>query len=204
MILINVFVLKKMKRKINMKKYLFIHPKDETTDFLSAIYNVVREDIKTVVRDCSISNSKLVKLIQSHENVIILGHGNEFGLLCSTSNHERFNRLLINSRHVEFLRKCKSVIGIWCDSDKFFEKYSINGFASGMFVSDLDEANDFALPLSITDIEESNKLLATLLSQSFYCDSKFIYNYLYDGFKKLSKNKIAQFNCQNFRLFDYF
>lgn len=189
-----------------MKDFLFIHPQDETTAFLSIVYRNMLNDNNTLVSDNYISNSSLNKLLQSHRNIIILGHGCQDGLLCQTNKYDRFNRLMINSKHVQALRNANMVIGIWCHSDKFFDKYRINGFASGMFVSDIDEANDYCLPLSSYDIEESNALLAKSLSEilPLTYDSNAIYEYLKTQFIKISSsNRIAKFNCNNFQHFKF-
>lgn len=41
----------------------------------------------------------------------------------------------------------------------FFEKYNLKGFALGMFVSKLSEADYMSLPLCDEIIEESNKII---------------------------------------------
>lgn len=179
-----------------MKEYLFIHPSDITTDFLSKVYENIPEEEKTVIRDCKISNSRLIRLIKSHDNVVMLGHGCADGLLCSSySKDTTFDRLIINSHLVEFLRTRKKLIGIWCHASDFFKKYNLYGFATGMFVSDISEANDYGLPMSTYDVEENNNLLAESLYKCFDKDIAYIYDYMCERFDSLkSTNKIANFN----------
>jgi hypothetical protein len=59
-------------------KNLIINPEDPTTDFLSQIY--ARLTNKTVIRG-DISKSEIPKLIESHDRVLMLGHGSPYGLL---------------------------------------------------------------------------------------------------------------------------
>ena len=193
-----------------MKEYLFIHPYDITTDFLSKVYENIPEEEKTVIRDCKISNSRLIRLIKSHDNVVMLGHGCADGLLCSSySKDTTFDRLIINSRLVEFLRTRKKLIGIWCHASDFFKKYNLYGFATGMFVSDISEANDYGLPMSTYDVEENNNLLVESLYKCFDKDIAYIYDYMCERFDSLkSTNKIANFNRNLFyynvkKFYDY-
>lgn len=185
-----------------MEKILIIHPNDETTRFLTSIYKNSENKNLTIINDVNISNSCLVKKIKEHDIIMILGHGCKDGLLSSNSKYQRFNRLMINSKHVYLLRQ-KTVIGIWCHANEFFEKYRIKGFATSMFVSELDEANDNCLPMSCVDIEENNQLLASCLftSLKYYCEPKFIYYYLSLMFNKHKENKIMIFNQNGFKLY---
>ena len=59
-------------------KSLILHPQDPTTSFLSQIYEPLTN--KTIIRGC-ISKSVLRKLIESHDRVLMLGHGSPYGLL---------------------------------------------------------------------------------------------------------------------------
>lgn len=85
-----------------MKK-LIIHPKDPSTDFLKIFY--LNE---SAITECP-GNSKLRKMIQEAEEIWLLGHGTEWGLL---DMHSKFGVLeIVGSRYAEFLRN-KKVIGI--------------------------------------------------------------------------------------------
>jgi len=111
-------------------KTLVIHPKDSTTDFLKVIYS---EKDWTIIDDNNISTSKLKENIKSHDRIIMLGHGSDKGLFGQ-------NRLIINSNLV-YLLKDKNCVCIWCNADEFVKKYKLNGFYTGMIISDYDEAN---------------------------------------------------------------
>lgn len=183
---------------------LIIHPYDATTDFLCNSYKDL--DNVTVVRDCMISKSKLRRLLQLHQNIVLMGHGCYDGLICSNKPIKNnttplFGRLLIDSSLVEFIRN-KNCLGIWCHAKTFFQKYNINGFATGMFVSDLDECIDYSLPLSITSVEESNNCLSECIKEALISWQNNIFNIddiFYENFRKLNMNKIAMFNLNEFR-----
>jgi hypothetical protein len=59
-------------------KTLIIHSKDPTTGFLSQIYAPL--NCKTVVQG-GITKSELRTLIESHDRVLMFGHGSPYGLL---------------------------------------------------------------------------------------------------------------------------
>ena len=59
-------------------KTLIIHPEDSTTTFLSQIYASLTN--KTIVKG-GITKSELREIIESHDRVLMLGHGSPYGLL---------------------------------------------------------------------------------------------------------------------------
>lgn len=105
----------------------------------------------TIVTD-NISNSELKKLIKNHDKIIMLGHGNEFGLFGK-------NRMIIDSKLVYLLRE-KINVFIWCNADIFVKKYSLKGFYTGMIISDYNEANLCCISATDKEIVISNKLFA--------------------------------------------
>jgi hypothetical protein len=138
---------------------LVIHPKDSTTDFLKIIYR----DLNCTVIDFNISKSKLRTLINNHDRIIILGHGTEKGLL-------GFDRFIIDSNYVYLLRN-KECIFIWCNADRFVNKYSLKGFHTGMFVSDSSEAHMYNLKSNIQLINSSNESFAEAVRDNLWKDN---------------------------------
>ena len=61
-----------------MKKTLVIHPKDESTVFLSEIY--IGKDW-TIFTNPSPTKKEIKELIKSHDKIIMMGHGTPHGLL---------------------------------------------------------------------------------------------------------------------------
>lgn len=163
---------------------LIIHPKDSTTDFLSEIY---KDKDWTVITD-HISKSQLKREIIHHDRIIMLGHGSELGLF--DMNHMNF---VIDSQLVYLLR-AKYCVGIWCNADKFFEKYKLNGFYTGMIISEVEEAYLYGIRESFEVIEKSNKLLALAVKKSIDLDTDIVKSVreIYVG-----NNEIISFNKEN-------
>lgn len=139
-------------------KTLVIHPKDNSTDFLSVIY--ANKDWTVITENPS--NSKLRQQIKEHDRIIMLGHGTAYGLI----GHKR---LIIHSNHVHLLRQ-KEVIAIWCHADQFVKKYGLKGFYTGMFISEFDEAyNESVYNVSVSEIDLSNSIFAKAVGE--YADS---------------------------------
>lgn len=161
-------------------KTLVIHPSDKTTDFLSKIY--LGKDW-TVITD-NISTSLLKQNIQSHDKIIMLGHGSPDGLF-------GFKKILISSKLVYLLRD-KICICIWCHADKFFKKYSLKGYATGMIISDSDECDYYNLDYNTKQIDDSNKLLADSFHMSI--DSDDLSKSVLDYYTSDNNDQIINFN----------
>lgn len=165
-------------------KTLVIHPKDPTTDFLCDIYS----DKNWTIINKHISKSDLRKQINSHDRIVMLGHGSEHGLF------DLYNkRFVIDSKWVDMLRK-KECVCIWCNANIFFEKYKLTGFYTGMIVSEIMEAYLYSLPTDIDLIEESNKLFATSIKESI--DTNNILENAKNRYDT-DKNLIIDFNKDN-------
>ena len=137
-----------------------IHANDPTTNFLSLLYEG-REDLSQVV-DEHCTNGEVFRAIRSDDTIMMLGHGNPFGLFSCPDKNGRFNRFLITDRHVEFLRG-KTCIGIWCYAKQFAERYGLKGLFSDMIVSELQEAVDLNIPTTQAEIDNENLKFVTRL-----------------------------------------
>ena len=114
-----------------------IHATDPTTQVLSLLYQQ-REDIKTLITERN-SSSDVQRAIRADDTMMMLGHGNEYGLFSKPDKNGIYRRFLITDRHVQFLRE-KTCIGIWCHADGFAISYKLHGLFSGMIISELHEA----------------------------------------------------------------
>jgi len=117
-------------------KTLIVHPEDETTRFLNGIYATLTS--KTVIKG-GITKAELQKHIDTHDRVIMLGHGSPMGLL-SVNKFTDCNAYIIDNLMVESLRKKTNNIFIWCNADEFVHRHSLQGFYTGMFMSEVSEA----------------------------------------------------------------
>lgn len=163
-------------------KTLVIHPKDETTDFLSEIYS----DKKWTVISENPSKKLLKQLIKEHDRIMMLGHGSEDGLF-------GYNRMIIDSKWVYILRE-KYCVGIWCNANVFFEKYGLNGFYTGMIISEDMEANMYNVNCTADDLEISNITFACAIKN--YIDDDNSINQIRKNYTS-NLNEVIKFNREN-------
>lgn len=168
---------------------LTIHPKDRTTDFLTESYF----EFGHKVLNTNPTNSGLKHMLNEHDRIIMIGHGHEHGLL----GHDR---LIINSQHVYILRNKPHNIYVWCNADQFVRKYALKGFATGMIISEWDEANLYCIQATNKEIEESNKLFAQALKQSIMLPAPAMREKMLEIYQL--NNPIVYFNRQNFFIFE--
>ena len=139
---------------------LVIHANDPTTRVLSRLYES-REDFYLRLDELS-SNTTVINAIKDADNVMMLGHGNQFGLFSVPDKKGQFRRRLVDSGHVQFLRK-KSCVGIWCYANEFAWQYQLHGLFSGMIISELYEAEENNIPATKEEIDtEMEKFVARL------------------------------------------
>lgn len=137
-----------------------IHANDPTTKVLSLLYNTKEYNYLRI--DETSTNADVQNIIRSDELVIMLGHGNQYGLFSKPNKNGKYERFLITDRHVQFLRD-KTCIGIWCHADKFAEKYGLHGLYSGMIISELQEAIDFHIEATKEEIDSEMVLFTRRL-----------------------------------------
>ena len=139
-------------------KTLVIHPYDETTNDLCLVYKDHPE--WSIIRYFP-GQKVLHKLIQAHDRIIILSHGDETGM-----GDLKTQTYWLDCNSVQWL-KGKEVVGIWCYASDFFEKYKLKGFATGMFISEIDEAYLNCVTCTEKDIRKSNRLFSFLLKDYY-------------------------------------
>lgn len=137
---------------------LVIHPDDRTTDFLKVIYEG---------RDWTVYNSwrpsvkEILKLIRAHDRVIAMGHGGAYGLI-------GFSHVFMNEKVIRALRK-KDCVCIWCHANIYVERVGIRGFYTGMFISEVGEANYWGIHTTQEKVTYSNELFSNIVKG--YVDS---------------------------------
>ena len=146
---------------------IVIHATDPTTQVLSLLYQQ-REDVRMLITERSTS-SDVQRAIRAEEVIMMLGHGNEYGLFSKPDRNGDYRRFLITDRHVQFLRD-KTCIGIWCYANKFAEKYNLHGLFSGMIISELQEAIDLGVPATKDGIDKEMEKFTIRLKD---CMEKF-------------------------------
>jgi len=131
---------------------VIIHPKDESTDFLSKAYD---GKMNTIVIRNKISDAELKQHFAMAERIVLMGHGLPSGLL-------GFDSIYIDSKYVQWLKN-KEVFYVWCNANKFVLNNNLKGFCTGMIISDKEEASDYNINVTDEELSYSNDLFANAI-----------------------------------------
>jgi len=176
-------------------KILVIHPQDSSTDFLIPIYMNLKSfpdfDDVTIIRGGS--KDEVDEQIQLHDRIMMMGHGSPSGLFAV--GQFGMQGMIIGHSTVPLLEN-KECIFIWCNADKFVERYNLKGLYSGMFISEVGEANYCGLAGTPQDVvTESNEYFAKDLGEvsgesldEMYQHIRYTYGILAEG------NAVAEYN----------
>jgi hypothetical protein len=178
-------------------KTLVIHPSDYSTDFLKPIYEGIED--KTVITQGK-TRDEIIELIESHDRVMMMGHGSPSGLFGIG-----FNRLfVIDNGLVEYLNKKDNNVFIWCNADRFVNRFGLKGFYTGMFISEVGEAYYCGLPnIPQNVVDESNNQFANWVGELFTSKKPLneVYSNIVDSYGKLAnKNIVAKYNHERLYL----
>ena len=130
-------------------KTLVLHPNDRSTDFLKEIYLGRGYD---VITRWDISEQALTSMVETHDKIILLGHGSDRGLI-------GYSHIFMNPKFIKLLQT-KDTICVWCNADKYVIPNNIRGFYTGMFLSEISEAMYFGIHTTQDEIDHSNELFA--------------------------------------------
>ena len=180
-------------------KTLVIHPQDSSTDFLIPIYMNLKSfpdfnDV-TIIRG-GMTKDEVNEQIKQHDRIMMMGHGSPSGLFSVGKFDDMYLTGLIIDRNTVPLLQNKECIFIWCNADRFVETYNLKGLYSGMFISEVSEANYCGLPGTPQDIvTESNDFFAKELGSvseksldEMYQHIRYSYGMLAEG------NAVAEYN----------
>jgi len=109
------------------------------------------------------SNSNVQKSIRADDTIMMLGHGNPYGLFSVPDKNGHYCRHIVDGRYVQFLRN-KTCIGIWCYANEFAEKYGLHGLFSGMIISDVQEAEEYQIVATKEEIDREMELFTKRLN----------------------------------------
>ena len=167
-------------------KTIVIHPKDITTNFLSAIYKDQKD--WTVVREKR-NPFKLKQMVRGYQRIILLGHGSEYGLI-------GFHKYVVDIEWIDILKRDHiELVCIWCNADIFIKKHDLKPkLYTGMIISELEEAINECVICTSKDIEESNWLFAYTISQ--FLDHEYFLQYIqaYYTHSLDAANNVIEFN----------
>lgn len=173
-------------------KTLIIHPKDSSTTFLDIVYENVEN--KTVITG-GVSKGDLIRLIEEHDRVMMMGHGSPAGLF-AVGQFNNTGAYIIDQSMVPYIKQKKDNVYIWCNADKFVEIFGLTGFYSGMFISEVGEANYCNLPGMTQDIvDESNYGFVNIVSKYINEDTNVIHENVKKEYGVIAENNpVALYN----------
>lgn len=176
-------------------KTLVIHPKDESTTFLTDIY----KDIPNKKVITSGDYQEVIHEIDRHDRIIMLGHGSPFGLLGVQQFKNKF--LIVDYNTAKHL-KDKECVFIWCNADQFVKRYNLKGFYSGMFISEVEEGVFCGLPKTTEEeVVTSNTTFSKIVGKIINNNVDKIYEVVKTEYGKLiTNNPVANYNHQRLYL----
>jgi hypothetical protein len=97
---------------------------------------------------------------------------------------------------VSLLKEKDNSVFIWCNADQFVEYHGLEGFYSGMFISEVGEANYCGLPgMDQSEVDESNYAFVNIISKYINEDKNIIHENVKKEYGILAEeNPIALYN----------
>jgi hypothetical protein len=173
-------------------KTLIVHPEDNTTSFLDLVYAPIEN--KTVIKG-GISKTELMLQIMEHDRIMMMGHGSPAGLF-AIGNFKNCGGYIIDQQMVPLLKEKNNSVFIWCNADKFVETFGLQGFYSGMFISEVGEATYCGLPGTEQDqVDESNYGFVNIIAKYINDDKNIIHENVKKEYGLIAENNpIALYN----------
>ena len=183
----------------NSKSTLVIHPDDPSTTFLNYIY----QDLpNTTVVTKDKTQDEIIDMIKSHDRIIMLGHGTPQGLMSVGQFPGR--GYVINSEIAPYLTNTENIF-VWCYASDFVSRYNLGGFSSGMFISEVSEADYLDVTATQADVDVSNVLFAYTLGKALLCNddlNMMVGKVKTAYFTITSINEVARYNNERIRLME--
>lgn len=183
---------------INMRT-LIIHPHDPSTEVLNIVYSNIPN--KTVIT-CGLTKSEIRQLIKSHDRIMMMGHGSSYGLFSVNQFGEDVD-YIIDSSLVDELSKKENSVFIWCYASDFVKWHGLKGFSSGMFISEVEEANYCNVtPVTQETVDESTYGFCYMMAKYIDNQANVIYENVMDEYKKIAEhNIVAEYNIARLKIF---
>lgn len=173
-------------------KTLVIHPEDSTTFFLDIVYKNI-EDLTLITG--GVTKEYIREQIKKHDRVMMMGHGSPGGLF-SVGQFNGTNGYIIDESMVELLKEKDNSVFIWCNADRFVERFDLKGFYTGMFISEVGEAYYCGLPdTEQPEVDESNYSFVEIMGECIDLDTKHIHEVVTTRYGHLiDHNPVAKYN----------
>ena len=176
---------------------LIIHPADESTSFLDIVYKNIPD--QTLITG-GVSKGEVQQLIREHDRVMMMGHGSPGGLF-SVGQFPNAGGYIIDYNFAPILNKKDNSVFIWCNADKFVNTFGLQGFYSGMFISEVGEADYCGIPGTDQElIDESNFGFCNIIAKYINEDKNVIHENVLREYGVIAENNpVALYN--NIRLY---
>jgi hypothetical protein len=176
-----------------MKKVLIIHPKDDSTTFLDIVYEGIPN--KTVITG-GMSKDDVKELIKEHDQIMMMGHGSPSGLFAMGQFLNTKGGYIIDREMVSLLKEKTDSVFIWCNADRFVEPHGLDGFYSGMFISEVGEAYYCGLPgTNQESVDESNYGFVNIIGKYINEDIEPLYEKVTQEYGLIAQeNPVALYN----------
>ncbi len=173
-------------------KTLIIHPEDESTSFLDIVYKNIPN--KTVITG-GCSKADVQQLIREHDRIMMMGHGSPAGLF-SVGMFQYSNGYIIDHNTAPILKNKDNSVFIWCNADKYVQTLGLKGFYSGMFISEIEEADYCGIPGTDQElIDESNFGFCNIISKYINEDKNVIHENVLKEYGVIAENNpVALYN----------
>jgi len=150
-------------------KRLVIHPDDNSTRFLCKVYRDL--DDVTLVQG-GVNKDGLKAMMKEHDQIIMLGHGTPLGLM-SVGRFDNKDWNIVDDSFAELLSEKDNSIFIWCNADRFVDHHKLNGFYTGMFISEVGEAYGCGIHnASQQEVDQSNHAFAEIVNKAIDAESR--------------------------------
>lgn len=125
-----------------------------------------------------------------------MGHGSPGGLFAIGQFGGGTSGYIIDHSTVGILRDKENSVFIWCNADKFVENFNLKGFYSGMFISEVGEANYCGLPgMDQNIVDESNYGFVNIIGKHINGDSDIIHENVKKEYGIIAEsNPVALYN----------
>ena len=178
-------------------KTLIIHPSDPSTGFLDVVYAPIQD--KTVITG-GYTQNEVRRLIDKHDRIIMMGHGSPRGLFSVNQFWDTYG-YIIDHTMVDILKQKDNSVFIWCNADRFVRTHGLQGYFSGMFISEVVEARYCGLWGITQDmVDESNYGFCEIMAKHINEEKDLIFENVGKEYGLIAEtNNVAKYNHQ--RLF---
>ena len=143
---------------------LVIHPKDKTTEMLSALYDGLEAKVVADYRTTK-EMGHLLHHVSTQERIMLLGHGSDKGLFFREDDSKNeFDKIIVGHSHAYHLRKHGgNMVAVWCNADQFARAEGLHGLFTGMIISELCEAQMYQVETTQEELDRETVRLARRL-----------------------------------------